>query len=200
MIEMMATFLKIMTTFFKIGLLTVGGGLAMIPVIQQELERLGWLNSQQFLDILGIAQMTPGAISVNTATFSGYRVMSSVSDECFWIACLGALAGTISVCAPSLICVNAAGRVLKRYREHGCFISVFSILRPLVTGLIISASVFLLYGSVCGDAVLKNALASVSWFALAIAVCAFVLAIRTQLNPVLILLGGLLAGFVGGLF
>ena len=196
----MTTFLKIITTFFKIGLLTVGGGLAMIPVMQQELERLGWLDSQQFLDILGIAQMTPGAISVNTATFAGYRVMSASGSGGFWIACLGALAGTISVCSPSLICVNAAGHVLKKYRDHNCLISVFNILRPLVTGLIISASAFLLYRSVCGEAAVKEALGSANWFALGVAVCAFVLSVRTRLTPVLILLVGVFAGIIHGLF
>ncbi len=195
----MGIILKIITTFFKIGILTVGGGLAMIPVIQQELERLGWLDSEQFLDILGIAQMTPGAISVNAATFTGYRVMSA-SGCGFWIACLGAMAGTISVCSPSLICVNAAGHILKKYRDHNCLVSVFNILRPLVTGLIITASVFLIYHSVCGDVALKEALTSVNWFALGVAFCAFGLTIGTRLTPVLILLVGVVAGVVYGLF
>jgi len=196
----MATFFKIITTFFKIGLFTVGGGLAMIPVIQQELERLGWLDAQQFLDILGIAQMTPGAISVNTATFAGYRVMSASCDGGFWIACLGALAGTISVCSPSLICINAAGQVLKKYRTHNCLISVFNILRPLVTGLIITASAFLIFHSVCGDVALNKVFESVNWFAFGVAICAFLLAICSRLTPVFILLGGAVAGVVYGLF
>ena len=195
----MTTFFKIITTFFKVGLLTVGGGLAMIPVIQQELERLGWLDSQQFLDILGVAQMTPGAISVNSATFIGYRVMSSSSEGAFWIACLGALAGTISVCSPSLICINAAGHVLKKYRDHNCLISVFNILRPLVSGLIITASAFLIYSSVCGEAALKESFASINWFALGVVVVAFLLSVCTKLSPVLILLTGIIAGVGYGL-
>ncbi|HOM59461.1 MAG TPA: chromate transporter, partial [Kiritimatiellia bacterium] len=51
--------LKLASVFFKIGLLTVGGGLAMIPIVQQEMVGRGWLTNRQFLDILGIAQMTP---------------------------------------------------------------------------------------------------------------------------------------------
>jgi chromate transporter len=122
----MGTLLKIISVFFKIGILTVGGGLAMIPVIQQEMERLGWLNSQQFLDILGVAQITPGAISVNTATFSGYTVMADAYPGQLWMACLGALAGTISVCMPSFFCVNIASQVWSRYREHDCMLSIFN--------------------------------------------------------------------------
>ncbi len=81
----MNLFVKLAYTFFKIGLLTVGGGLAMIPIIQHEMVRRGWLDNQQFLDILGIAQMTPGPISVNTATFVGYRVIADAfSDRWRW--------------------------------------------------------------------------------------------------------------------
>ncbi|MFO7937226.1 MAG: chromate transporter [Kiritimatiellia bacterium] len=194
----MSTLLKIITVFFKIGLLTVGGGLAMIPVIQQEMERLGWLDARQFIDILGIAQMTPGAISVNTATFSGYRVMSSVGDGAFHVALLGAIAGTIAVCSPSLICINAAGQLLKKYRNHLCLISVFNILRPLVAGLIITASVFLIFQSVCGNAEACDFSGGFSGFAFVVAGLAFVLSVCTRLTPILIMLAGALAGVAYG--
>ncbi|MEI7901300.1 MAG: chromate transporter, partial [bacterium] len=86
----MNIFLKLTYTFFKIGILTVGGGLAMIPIIQYEMVTRGWLDNQQFLDILGIAQMTPGPMSVNTATFVGYRVVGAVYPQSVWIAVAGA--------------------------------------------------------------------------------------------------------------
>jgi chromate transporter len=170
----------------------------MIPVIQQEMERLGWLNTEQFLDILGIAQMTPGAISVNTATFAGYRVINESSGS-FWLACLGALAGTLSVCSPSLLCINATGKVLKKYRNHQCMIMVFSILRPLVSGLIVTAALSLVFNSVCGDVALREALHSVNWFALSVALCAFLLTVCTRVTPVLVLLAGVIAGVTYGL-
>ena len=87
----MNLFVKLAYVFFKIGLLTVGGGLAMIPIIQYEMVRRGWLDNQQFLDILGIAEMTPGPISVNTATFVGYRVIADVYTGSLALAVLGAL-------------------------------------------------------------------------------------------------------------
>ena len=57
----------IFLSFFKIGLFTLGGGLAIISLVQQEMVGRGWLTNAQFMDILGIAQMTPGPIGVNTA-------------------------------------------------------------------------------------------------------------------------------------
>ena len=195
----MGTLLKIVSIFFKIGILTIGGGLAMIPVIQQEMERLGWLSSQQFLDILGIAQMTPGAISVNAATFTGFRVMADTYPGQLWVACLGALAGTIAVCSPSFLCINIAGQVWSRYRNHDCMISVFSILRPLITGLIITAALFLVLRSVCGDAEMQDCLHSIDWFSLGVVVCAFVLTVYSRMKPLYVLGLGVLAGILYGL-
>ncbi len=59
--------------FFKIGLFTIGGGYAMLAIIQEEIIRHGWMTSAEFVDIVGVAEMTPGPIAVNAATFVGYR-------------------------------------------------------------------------------------------------------------------------------
>jgi len=195
----MGTLLKIIGVFFKIGILTVGGGLAMIPVIQQEMERLGWMNTQQFLDILGVAQMTPGAISVNVATFTGYRVMADAYPGELWVACLGALVGTLSVCSPSFLCINVAGQLWSRYREHGCMVAVFTILRPLVTGLIITAAVFLVLQSLCGDAALRDCLSAVDGFSLGVVVAAFLLTVCTRMNTLYVLVLGVIAGIGYGM-
>lgn len=195
----MGTLLKIIAAFFKIGILTVGGGLAMIPVMQQEMERLGWMNSQQFLDILGVAQMTPGAISVNVATFSGFRVMADSYPNQLWVACLGAVVGTLSVCSPSFLCINVAGQAWSKYREHACMISVFSILRPLVTGLIMTAALFLVQQSVCGDVAVRECLRSIDWFSLVVAAAAMLLTVCTRINTVYVLVFGMVAGILYGM-
>ena len=65
--------LQLFYSFFKIGLFTIGGGYAMLAIIQQEIVRYGWLTRAEFVDIVSIAEMTPGPIAVNAATFVGYR-------------------------------------------------------------------------------------------------------------------------------
>jgi chromate transporter len=147
----MNLFIKLAYAFFKIGILTVGGGLAMIPIIQHEMLSRGWLNNQQFLDILGVAQMTPGPMSVNTATFVGYRVVSQAYPGSVGLALLGAFVGTLAVCAPSLVCINLLGAFWNRNRNHPCLLRVFDILRPLVTGLVITAAVLLVLSSLWGE-------------------------------------------------
>ena len=186
----MNIFLKLAYVFFKIGILTVGGGLAMIPIIQYEMVSRGWLDNQQFLDILGIAQMTPGPMSVNTATFVGYRVVGAVYPHAVWIAVAGAVVGTLAVCAPSLLCINLLGAFWRRNRNHLCMVRVFDILRPLVTGLVITAA-FLLVLECLWDGEARAMLRHVPDLrATAIVAVAFVLTAFTRVSPIYVLLGG----------
>ena len=195
----MNIFIKLAYVFFKVGLLTVGGGLAMIPIIQYEMVSRGWLDTQQFLDILGIAQMTPGPMSVNTATFVGYRVVGAAYPHSAWIAVAGAVVGTLAVCAPSLLCINLLGAFWRRNRDHLCMVRVFDILRPLVTGLVITAAILLVLECLWGGearAVLQR-LPEVR--AAAIVALSFALTAFTKVSPVYVLLGGAGAGALLGL-
>ncbi|HRR33323.1 MAG TPA: chromate transporter [Kiritimatiellia bacterium] len=195
----MNLFFKLAYAFFKIGLLTVGGGLAMIPIIQHEMVSRGWLDNRQFLDILGIAQMTPGAMSVNTATFVGYRVIADGCSGSLALAVVGALVGTLAVCAPSLVCVNLFGAFWNRNRNHPCMLRIFDVLRPLVTGLVITAAGLLVLHALWGDSfrAMTERLPDVRMAAIALA--AFALTAFSKVSPVYILLGGACAGMVLGL-
>ena len=190
--------LRVAYAFFKIGLLTVGGGLAMIPIIQHEMISRGWLDNQQFLDILGIAQMTPGPMSVNTATFVGYRVVGAAYPESVALAVLGALVGTLAVCAPSLLCINLLGAFWSRNRGHPCMVRVFGILRPLVTGLVITAAVLLVLNCLWGDSFCEVVRRLPDLRAAGIVAVAFALTAFTKISPVYILLGGAVAGALAG--
>jgi chromate transporter len=190
----MTIFLKLAYTFFKIGLLTVGGGLAMIPIIQHEMLRQGWMDNQQFLDILGIAQMTPGPMSVNTATFVGYRVAGAAHPGTFWLALTGAVVGTLSVCAPSLLCINLFGAFWNRNRNHPCMMRVFDMMRPVVTGLVMTASLLLTLNALWGDSFREAAHHLPDLRAAALVAAGFALTAFTKISPVRILLGGAIVG------
>lgn len=195
----MNIFFKVAYVFFKVGILTVGGGLAMIPIIQHEMVSRGWLNNQQFLDILGIAQMTPGPMSVNTATFVGYRVIGAEYPGSVWIAVAGAVVGTLAVCAPSLICINLMGVFWSRNRNHPCMLRVFDILRPLVTGLVITAAVLLVVSALWGDSFREIAKRLPDCRLAAVMAAAFALTAFTKVSPIYILLGGACAGVILGM-
>ncbi|MCK9222580.1 MAG: chromate transporter [Limnochordia bacterium] len=130
---MIEVYLRLAAIFFKIGLFTVGGGYAMLPLIQEETTHYGWLTIGEFADIIAISEMTPGPIAVNTATFVGYRVGGV----------LGSVVATIAVALPSLLIVVLISKFLSRFSSSPVTEWVFKYLRPAVVGLIASAALFL---------------------------------------------------------
>jgi len=192
---------KLAYVFMKIGLLTIGGGLAMIPIVQHEMISRGWLTHQQFLDILGVSQMTPGPLAVNTATFVGYRVTALTHPEAgFLVATVGALCCTFAVCLPSLLCVNLLGRYWTTHRNHPCLRCIFNLLRPVVTGLVAVAGVSLVVNSLWNVDTLDLSLLKThpDIPSLVIAAIAFILTAFTHISPVRIVFAGLAAGLLVG--
>ncbi|HOJ09088.1 MAG TPA: chromate transporter [Clostridiales bacterium] len=126
------TYLILLLTFFKIGLFSFGGGYAMIPLIEKEIESHGWLTASEFVDIIAIAEMTPGPIAVNSATFVGYKTAGV----------FGGFFATLGVSLPSFIIILVVSQFFFRYRNHPLNNAVFYGVRPVISGLIFSASIF----------------------------------------------------------
>ncbi len=123
--------LKLFWEFFRIGLFTFGGGYAMVPLIQKDIvEKYHWLNMEQFTDIVAIAEMTPGPIAINSATFVGYKVAK------FW----GALTSTLGVVLPSFLVIWAIASVFLSFQNNPIVQAAFKGLRPAVLGMIIVAA------------------------------------------------------------
>ena len=99
---------QIFVTFFKIGAFTFGGGYAMIPLIQREaVDHRKWVTEDDILDIVAIAESTPGPIAINSATFVGYRAAGV----------LGSAAATFGVVLPSFVIILALSFVLQQFQE-----------------------------------------------------------------------------------
>lgn len=189
----MSVLLRISLTFMKIGILTFGGGLAMIPVVQQEMLRHGWLSHDQFLDIVGIAEMTPGPLAVNMATYAGYSVSAKSWPGVWWLILLGALVGTISVCFPSLVCINLLGGYWQRNRNHPCMVKVFEVLRPVIAGMIIAVAAGLVVHCVTPSELQSSWISGVGAL---IAAAAFGWTVLTRWSPVWLLIGGVIIGML----
>ncbi|HHW31387.1 MAG TPA: chromate transporter [Clostridiaceae bacterium] len=125
-------FIKLIYVFFKIGLFSFGGGYAMLPLIQKEIEINGWLTSSEFADIIAIAEMTPGPVAINTATFVGYKAAGILG---------GALA-TTSVALPSLILALLVSRIFFKFQKHPLKETFFYGIRPTISALIMTAAIF----------------------------------------------------------
>lgn len=117
-------------TFLKIGAFTFGGGFAMIPIIQEEIvEKRSWINEEDFLDTISIAQSSPGPIAVNTSIFVGYRIKGLK----------GALVCTLGAVLPSFLIILVIAMYFTRLGDNPLVEKIFAGVRPAVVGLIFSA-------------------------------------------------------------
>ncbi|MDR1949327.1 MAG: chromate transporter [Spirochaetaceae bacterium] len=122
-------FLLLFAEFFKIGLFSVGGGLATLPFLYQLADKYAWLSYETIADMVAIAESTPGAIGVNMATYVGFR--------CAGIP--GAVTATLALITPSIAVILIVARILTAFKENLRVKAVFSGLRPAATGLIAAA-------------------------------------------------------------
>lgn len=124
------TLLQLFLTFLKIGAFTFGGGYAMIPLIQKEVtESHDWMTDEDVLEIVAIAESTPGPIAINAATFVGYRVCGF----------FGALLSTLGVVLPSFFIILAISFVLRQFQELKYVQYAFRGIRAGVLALILKA-------------------------------------------------------------
>ena len=126
----MKRLLEIFTVFFKIGLFTIGGGYAMLPIIQKEVvETKGWMDDEEFLDALSLTNSLPGPLAINAAIFVGYRVCKVK----------GALAAVLGAASPSVIIILAVAMVFSHLTEYPVVQHIFNGIRPAVVALILYA-------------------------------------------------------------
>ena len=119
---------QLFLTFLKIGAITFGGGYAMIPLVQREtVEKYGWITDDDLLDIVAIAESTPGPIAVNSATFVGYRVGGTA----------GALLASLGVILPSFTVILLVSFLLRRFGELRAVRYAFFGIRAGVLALIL---------------------------------------------------------------
>ena len=129
------TLWQLFLSFLQVGLFSVGGGYAAMPLIQsQVVDAHAWITMKEFSDLVTIAEMTPGPIAVNAATFVGMRI-SGIAGAC---------AATLGCILPSLFLVTALAAVYYRCRGLDSLQSVLGCLRPAVAALIASAGLSLL--------------------------------------------------------
>ena len=118
---------SLFTTFFRIGLFTLGGGYAMIPLIEEEVvNRKKWVSKEEMLDLIAIAQSCPGVFAINIATFIGYK-LNKVR---------GAIATTLGTALPSFLIILAIAIFFKQFEDNKVVAAIFRGIRPAVVALI----------------------------------------------------------------
>lgn len=136
-------FIQLFLTFFLIGMFTIGGGYAMLSLIQNEVVTVhGWISDTTFTDIVAISQMTPGPIGINSATYVGYEVLSN-SGASEAISVLGSFTATFAVVLPSFLIVLMLAKMYEKWKDHYLFKGIMSALKPATLGLIGTAALTL---------------------------------------------------------
>ena len=132
---------QLFITFAKIGVMTFGGGAAMLPMLQRELvDNRGWVEEEELMDYYAIGQCTPGIIAVNTATFIGHRTRGII----------GGIAATLGVVFPSLVIITIIAAFISNFAELSLVANAFAGIRVCVCVLVINA-VIKLYKSAVVD-------------------------------------------------
>ncbi len=122
----MSQLLILFYEFFKIGLFSIGGGLATLPFLYRLADRYEWLSSADIADMIAVSESTPGPLGVNMATYAGFQCMGV----------LGSVVATFALVLPSVIVIILVYRVLEKVKNSPVVEDIFYTLRPTVTGLI----------------------------------------------------------------
>lgn len=195
----MTIYLKLFLTFLKIGAFTFGGGYAMLPLVQQEVIRNGWLTEEQILNFIAVSESTPGPFAINISTYIGTETGGF----------FGALAATLGVTLPSFIIILIVARVFTAFRKNRFVSGAMSGLKPAVIGLIgaavitVGKSVFFPSVSSFDLSALKDTVFSYSFLvSLLIFAVSFILVMnKKKISPILVIVIsaalGIGAGYVG---
>ena len=166
---------QLFLTFAKVGVMTFGGGMAMLPILQREVvEDKGWATDEELVDYFAIGQCTPGIIAVNTATFVGQKQAGI----------LGGIAATLGIVFPSLVIITALAGVINSFSHLAWVQHAFAGIRVCVCVLIFNAVLKLWKGAV------KDV------WGLVIFLVILALSVFTKLSPIIYVLAAAVAGLL----
>lgn len=144
----MSKYVELFWTFCKVGLFSIGGGYAALPLIQAQIvDKHAWISMTEFMDLITISEMTPGPIALNAASFIGLRLGGP----------LGVLAASLGNVLPSFVIVSMLSFLYHRYQKLGAVQSIIQSLRPTVVALIATAGLSIVVTALSGPGAWSNA-------------------------------------------
>lgn len=180
-------YLELLWSFFQIGLFSIGGGYAAMPLIQQQVVDVHpWLTMTQFADIMTIAEMTPGPIAINSATFVGIQVAGIP----------GAVVATVGCVLPSCGIVLLLAWAYYHWRGLSLIQGILAGLRPAVIAMIASAGLSLVIMALFGQRTLPADLTGFQWVPALIFAAALIILRKWKVSPIRVMAGAGLAGVI----
>ncbi len=190
-------FLKLFWAFFKIGAVTVGGGYAMLPFIQEEVLRQGWLTPNQVIDFIAVSEGTPGPFAINISTYVG-SVMGGQAGLGVFGTIFGAFCATMGVVLPSFVIILIVAKIYDAFKKSKTVKGVMTGLKPAVVGLIGGAILTIMGTIFAPNGWSLNIFKELQTYVyLALAAIAAVLAFK-KVHPILIILISAAAGIAVG--
>lgn len=179
-------YLDLFWAFIKVGLFSIGGGMAAIPLIQsQVVETNQWLTMVEFTDLITIAQMTPGPIAVNSATFIGMRIAGLP----------GAIVATLGSIFPASIIVTTLAYIYNKHKGLSALQAILAGLKPAIVALIASAGLKILHIAVFDGSEIKIGTSQFNFIALFLFAGALLALRKWKLSPITVMVG---TGIIGG--
>ena len=191
----MSIFLELFISFFKVGAFAFGGGMAMPPIIFQEVERYGMMTQTEFARLVALSQVTPGPVAVNAATYTG-MIYAGVP---------GAVVATFGVALPSFAVIIIVMKFMEAFKESKGLEGILGGIRPATVGLIAAAFIYIaqtsiVSGKIFSLAFLKGFPHNIDIFSLCVFIATIVLAAKFKVGPVkIILLSGVAGALICGL-
>lgn len=180
-------YLELYWSFFQIGLLSIGGGYAAIPLIQNQIvDTKHWLNLVEVTDIITIAEMTPGPIAINASTFVGMKIAGLQ----------GAIIATIGCVTPSCIIVLTLALLYDKYKNLSIMQDILVTLRPAIIGLIASAGCSILFSAISTKLTIFKHQSKVDYIAIVLFSITLFMIKKFKISPIYIMLGSGLIGTV----
>ena len=196
----MILYLRLFYEFFKIGLFSIGGGMATIPFLYDLSDATGWFTHNDLANMIAVGESTPGPIGINVATYVGY--VTGAHQGGFPFAVLGAVVATLGLITPSIIIILIIASFLKNFRNNKYVTHAFYGLRPASTGLIAAAGITVIQAALFFPEVLANgwSLNVVNWEGWLLAIVLWILTNKVKktkgLHPIVFILASAVVGIV----
>ena len=169
-------YLKLFLSFLQVGVFSIGGGYAAIPIIQsQVVDSNHWLSMGEFTNLVTIAEMTPGPVSINSATFVGIRIAGIP----------GAIVATLGCILPACIIVSVLAMVFRKFSGTAAISDVLSTLRPVVIALITAAGLSMLQTALFGNRSVR--IQNIEWISVILFGAAFFMLRIRKWNSILVM-------------
>ena len=169
----MKIYFELFWIFFKIGSFTLGGGYAMVPLIQTEIvEKKKWIEKEEFINLLALAQSSPGALAINMAVFVGFKIKKY----------LGMIATVLGAALPAFLIIWLLAALFQNFQNNPYVIKAFKAIRPMVVALI-GGSVYTI-----------GKQAKINKFTLIIVLAIAVLVSQFKFPPIMVIIVGAIAG------